>query len=145
MHVISGWHSFDLSENIFIKEQCGSPITETEKREVICRWVLRKQSSSRQIWHFMLGVVFHYTLISTLGQRSWRRKCWNSLDAVTVLTAKDRPHGSSSHPTHMWSIHPGWHDSLIPWVSLRLFSIHKCLNQRSEENTGETGWEEMLY
>lgn len=93
-----------------------------EKRETTsCFWVLGKQSSSRKVWHLMLGIVFN----STLGQRSQSRKCWNSLEAVTVLTAKDRPHGCwpSSHPTDMWSAYPEWHYTIKPRFSLGLLSI----------------------
>lgn len=53
-----------------------------EGDELFFFWVTRKQSSSRKMWHLMLGIVFSYMAISTLGQRLQSRKCWNSLEAL---------------------------------------------------------------
>lgn len=72
------------------------PITAWEKKggQSECYWVLVKTKLfKKEMWHLMLGVVFNQRVISTLGQRSPRRKCWNTLETVTVPTAKDRPHG----------------------------------------------------
>lgn len=72
----------------------------------------------------MLCIVFNQRVIRTLGQRSQRRKCWDSLEAVTVLTTKDRPHGyGPSGLPHILSADPKQHYSIMPRFSVALLSI----------------------
>lgn len=86
MYFISGQHCFGFGGIVLHLFRHELQISVWVERETNCFfWVLRKQSSSRKMWHLMLGIVFNYIAISTLGQRLQSRKCWNSLEAVTVL------------------------------------------------------------
>lgn len=94
-------------------------------------WVLGK---TKHLEKNALGIVCYQRAISTLGQRSKRRKCWNSPGLVTALIAKDGPHGCrpiipSSHPTDMLSARWDWHRGVVPRFSVASLNIIQLLPQ----------------
>lgn len=129
------------------------PITAWEKKggQSECYWVLVKTKLfKKEMWHLMLGVVFNQRVISTLGQRSPRRKCWNTLETVTVRQPRTghTDVGNQAFLTSHWHIvclsnmtlqhrvkvSPSWtwHNSSVSWLIVQnifLIIYHIFLNE----------------